>query len=242
MRSLLVIALLALTGCASSPPPLPVQPDAPTSKAVVETLGKEWDKADQKVAAAISIARENADKPAVVRGETAVALSFLPPVEAGELAIARARAAKPEDQKAYGDAVAFGRNLLAKIDSDWAKVLADQKEAARVSQLKDARIVELTAEVERVKKDAAANLWTMAAVGTAVAGALAMAFLGPKTGISLLASAAAIGAFPFVVDSEYFTIIAGCTLALAAAIGLWVIWDKARDQVHKSDEQPPPQV
>jgi hypothetical protein len=69
-----------------------------------------------------------------------------------------------------------------------------------------------------------------------------MAFLGPKTGISLLASAAAIGAFPFVVDSEYFTIIAGCTLALAAAIGLWVIWDKARDQVHKSDEQPPPQV
>ena len=193
-------------------------------------MGKEWDKADQKVAAAISIARENADKPAVVRGETAVALSFLPPVEAGELAIARARAAKPEDQKAYVDAVAFGRNLLAKIDSDWAKVLADQKEAARVSQLKDA------AEVERVKKDAAANLWTLAAVGTAVLGALAMAFLGPKTGISLLASAAAIGAFPFVVDSPYWNYIVGTTLGLGSCIGLWVIWDKARDQVHKSDE------
>ena len=241
MRSLLVIAFL-MAGCAASKPPLPVQPDAPTSEAVVTTIGKEWDKADQKVAAAISIVRENADKPAVVRGETAVALSFLPAPEAGELALARARAARPEDQKAYGDAVAYGKKLLASIDANFAALEAQQKEAARVSQLKDRRIEELTAEVERVKKDAAANLWTMAAVGTAVVGALAMAFLGPKTGISLLASAAAIGAFPFVVDSEYFTIIAGCTLAAAAALGLWVIWDKARDQVHKSDEQPPPQV
>jgi hypothetical protein len=241
MRLALVISLL-MAGCAASKPPLPVQPDAPTTEAVVTNLGKEWDKADQKVAAAISIARENADKPAVVRGETAVALSFLPSPEAGELALARARAAKPEDQKAYGDAVAYGKKLLASIDANWAKVEADQKEALRVSQLKDRRIEELTAEVERVKKDAAANLWTLAAVGTAVAGALAMAFLGPKIGISLLASAAAIGAFPFVIDSEYFNIIAGSTLALVAALGIWYLWDKVRDKVHKSDEQSPPQV
>ena len=234
MRLLLVISLL-MAGCAASKPPLPVQPDAPTSEAAVSTVAKEWDKADQKVAAAISIARENAEKPEVVKAETSVALSFLPSPEAGELALARARAAKA-DQKDYTAAVAFGKNLLASIDANWAKVEADQKEAARVSQLKDRRIEELTAEVERVKKDAAANLWTLAAVGTAVAGALAMAFISPKVGISLLASAAAIGAFPFVVDSEYFTIIAGCTLAAAAALGLWVIWDKARDQVHKSDE------
>jgi hypothetical protein len=238
VRSLLVIALLALTGCASSPPPLPVQPDAPTSKAVVETLGKEWDKADQKVAAAISIARENADKPAVVRGETAVALSFLPAPEAGELALARSRAARPEDQKAYGDAVAFGRNLLAKIDSDWAKVVADQKEALRVSQLKDRRIEELTAEVERVKKDAAANLWTLAGVGIAVVGAIATAFVGPKVGIPLLACGAAIGAFPFVVDSPYWNYIAGGTLTLAAGLGLYWLWDRVRDSANAPYEPP----
>ena len=238
MRSLLVIALLALTGCASSPPPLPVQPDAPTSKAVVETLGKEWDKADQKVAAAISIARENADKPAVVRGETAVALSFLPPVEAGELAIARARAAKPEDQKVYGDAVAFGRNLLAKIDSDWAKVLADQKEAARVSQLKDARIVELTKAVDQAKKDAAANMWTLAGIAVAVLGAAAMVFTGPRIGGTLLACGAAIGAFPFVVESEYFSYIAGGTLALAAGLGIYWLWDRVRDSANAPYEPP----
>jgi len=236
MRLLLVISLL-MAGCAASKPPLPVQPDAPTSEAAVTTVGKEWDKADQKVAAAISIARENAEKPEVVKAETSVALSFLPAPEAGELALARARAAKA-DQKDYTAAVAFGKNLLAKIDSDWAKVEADQREALRVSQLKDRRIEELTAEVERVKREAAANLWSLAAVGTAVVGALAMAFLGPKTGIPLLACGAAIGAFPFVIDSEYFNIIAGSTLALAAALGIWYLWDKVRDKVHQSDEPP----
>jgi hypothetical protein len=236
MRSLLVIALL-MAGCATSKPPLPVQPDAPTSEAIVATVGKDWDKADQKVAAAISIARENADKPAVVRGETAVALSFLPAAEPGELALARARAAKPEDQKAYGDAVAYGKKLLASIDANWAKVEADQKEALRVSQLKDRRIEDLTAEVERVKKDAAANLWTLAGVGIAVVGAIATAFVGPKVGIPLLACGAAIGAFPFVIDSPYFNIIAGTTLALAAALGIWYLWDKVRD-ANKANDTP----
>jgi len=94
MRSLLVIAL-CLTGCATSPEPLPVQPPGPTSPSVVATVSKQWDTADAKVSAAISIAKENADRPEVVRSETAVALSFLPAPEAGELAIARARAARP---------------------------------------------------------------------------------------------------------------------------------------------------
>jgi hypothetical protein len=238
VRSLLVIALLALTGCSSSRTELPKQPDAPTSEAIVATVGKDWDKADQKVAAAISIARENADKPAVVRGETAVALSFLPVPDAGELALARARAAKPEDQKAYGDAVAYGKKLLASIDANFAALEAQQKEALRVSQLKDARIKELTAEVERVKKEASANLWTLAGVGCALLGAVSMVFAGPKVGLPLLACGAAIGAFPFIVESEYFGIIAGTTLAAAACLGLWLLWDKVRDKVHQSDEPP----
>ena len=237
MRVALAICFTLLAGCASTKPPLPVQPDAPTSEAAVTTIGKEWDKADQKVAAAISIARENAEKPEVVKAETSVALSFLPSPEAGELALARARAAKA-DQKDYTAAVAFGKNLLAKIDSDWAKVEADQKEAARISQLKDRRIEELTAEVERVKKDAAANLWTLAGVGIAVIGAIATAFVGPKVGIPLLACGAAIGAFPFVIDSEYFNIIAGSTLAAAAALGIWLLWDKVRDKVNAPYEPP----
>ena len=237
MRSLLVIALLALTGCAASKATLPTQPDAPTSEGIVATVGKQWDTADQKVAASVAIARENADRPDIVRSETTVALSFLPAPDAGELAVARARAAK-NDPKEAAAAVAFGKNLLATIDKNWAKVEADNREALRVSQLKDARIAELQAEVERVKKDAAANLWTMAGVGIAVIGAIATAFTGPRIGVPLLLSGAAIGAFPYVVESEYFSYIIGVSLALAAGLGIWYLYDRVSDKVHESDEHP----
>ena len=238
MRSLLaVIASAVLAGCATSLDPLPKQPPGPTTPSVVATVSKQWDTADAKVSAAISIAKENADRPEVVRSETSVALSFLPPPEAGELAIARARAAKA-DQKDYAQAEAFGKKLLSQIDTSWLKVQADTTEALRVSQLKDARIVELTKAVEQAKKDAAANLWTMAGIAVAVLGAAAMVFTGPRIGGTLLACGAAIGAFPFVVESEYFTYIAGGTLALAAGLGIYWLWDRVRDSANAPYEPP----
>lgn len=236
MRSLLVIAL-CLTGCATSPDALPVQPAGPTTPSVVATVSKQWDTADAKVSAAISIAKENADRPDVVRSETSVALSFLPAPEAGELAIARARAAKA-DQKDYAQAEAFGKKLLSQIDTSWLKVQADTTEALRVSQLKDARIAELTKAVEQAKKDAAANMWTLAGIAVAVLGAAAMVFTGPRIGGTLLACGAAIGAFPFVVESEYFSYIAGGTLALAAGLGIYWLWDRVRDSANAPYEPP----
>ena len=236
MRSLLAISLL-MAGCAASRPALPEQPNAPTSEGIVAAVGKQWDTADQKVAASVSIARENAEKPEVVRSETSVALSFLPAPSPEELALARQRAAKA-DQKDYAEAVAYGKKLLASIDANWAKVEADNREALRVSQLKDARIVELTAEVERVKREASANLWTMAGVGIAVVGAIATAFVGPKVGIPLLLSGAAIGAFPVIADSEYFSYIIGTTLALAMSLGIYWLWDRVRDSANEPYEPP----
>ena len=236
MRSLLVIAL-CLTGCSTSRPPIPEQPNAPTDTGIVQAVGKDWDKIDQKVAASVAIARENAEKPEVVRSETTVALSFLPAPSPEELALARQRAAKA-DQKDYADAVAFGKKLLAKIDADWAKVEAANTEALRVSQLKDARIAELTKAVEQAKKDMAASLWTMAGIAVAVLGAAAMVFTGPRIGGTLLACGAAIGAFPFVVESEYFSYIAGGTLALAAGLGIYWLWDRVRDSANAPYEPP----
>jgi hypothetical protein len=240
VRLLLAICVsLLANGCASSPKALPEQPNAPTSEGIVATVGKQWDTADQKVAAAISIARENADKPAVVRGETAVALSFLPAPEPGELALARTRAAKPEDQKAYGDAVAYGKKLLASIDANFAALEAQQKEALRVSQLKDSRIEELTAEVERVKQEASKNIWTLTGAGLAVIGALAFAFGGgPRVGLPLLLCGAFCGSVPFIIDSPYFLWVAIGTAAIAAGLGLWWLWDKVHDAVQdKNDDE-----
>ena len=238
MRFALAICVsLLANGCASIRPAIPEQPNAPTSEAVVATVSKQWDQADQKVAASVSIAREMADRPDIVRSETSVALSFLPPVEAGELAVARARAIKA-DPKEAADAQAFGKKLLSQIDTSWLRVVADQKEAHRISQLKDARIVELTKAVEQAKKDAAANMWTLAGIAVAVLGAAAMVFTGPRIGGTLLASGAAIGAFPFIVESEYFSAIAGGTLALAAGLGIYWLWDRVRDSANAPYEPP----
>jgi hypothetical protein len=230
-----LLASLLLVGCSSGgSPELPKQPDAPTEAGIVATVGKDIDKVDGRVAAAVQVAKENSDKPAVVKAETGVALSYLPVPSEGDLAFARQRATKM-DAKSYAEAEAYGKQLLAKVESEWAKLESQQKEAKRVSDLKDARIVELTKEIDRVRNDAAANLWTMAGVAVAVLGAVATAFASPKVGVSLLACGAAIGAFPFVIESEYFTWIAGGFLLVCAALGVWVVWDKARDQVNQSE-------
>jgi hypothetical protein len=173
----------------------------------------------------------------VVKAETGVALSYLPNPSEGDLAVARARAAK-NDQKDYAEAVAYGKKLLASIDTNWAKMEADTLEAKRVSALKDARIVELLKAVDQAKKDAATNLWTMAGIGIAALGALAMVFAGPRIGSTLLLSGAAIGAFPFVIDSPYFNYIAGSTMALACGLGIYWLWDHVRDSASAPYEPP----
>jgi hypothetical protein len=239
MRSLLaVIAFAVLAGCATSPTePLPKQPDAPTKQSVVTTLGKDLDKTDHRVGAALVAIERNADKPKVVVAESRLAQSYLPAPPEGDIAFAVARASKA-DPIDYKKQMEFGRKLATAVTLAWEKLEADQKEALRVSQLKDARIVELTKAVEQAKKDAAANLWTLAGIAVAVLGAAAMVFTGPRIGGTLLACGAAIGAFPFVVESEYFSYIAGGTLALAAGLGIYWLWDRVRDSANAPYEPP----
>ena len=246
MRLLLVIAALAaLTGCSmfrSSPTdvPLPKQPDAPTTPSVVQTLGKDLDKTDHRVAASLVAIERNADKPKVVVAESRLAQSYLPQPPEADVAFAVARAAKAETPQGaldYGKQMEFGRKLATAVNRAWEKLEADQAEAKRVSGLKDKRIEDLTAEVVRVKREASANLWTMAGVGCALLGAVSMVFAGPKVGLPLLACGAAIGAFPFVVESEYFPWIAGGFLLVCAGLGIWVVWDMARDKVNQPPQE-----
>ena len=230
-----------MAGCATSLDPLPKQPDAPTSQAVVTTLGQDLDKTDHRVGAALVAIERNATLPKVVVAESRLAQSYLPAPPEADVAFAMARASKgdtPAGALDYKKQMEFGRKLATAVTLAWEKLEADQKEAARVSQLKDARIKELTAEVERVKREASDNIWTLAGVGIAVIGAIATAFAGPKVGLPLLLSGAAIGAFPFVVDSEYFSYIAGGTLALASGLGIYWLWDRVRDSANASHEPP----
>ena len=245
MRLLLVIAALALTGCSlfrSSPAdvPLPKQPDAPTTPSVVQTLGKDLDKTDHRVAASLVAIERNATSPKVVVAESRLAQSYLPQPPEADVAFAMARASRAETPQGaidYAKQMEFGRKLATAVNRAWEKLEADQAEAKRVSGLKDKRIEDLTAEVQRVKQEASANLWTMAGVACALLGAVSMVFAGPKVGLPLLACGAAIGAFPFVIESEYFAWIAGGFLLVCAGLGIWVVWDMARDKVNQPPQE-----
>jgi len=230
VRLFLVIAL-ALTGCKSSPtlPPLPVQPAGPTETAALKQAGSTIEAQSQKVAAAVTVIRENSGKEAVVKAESSVALSMLPKPSEGDLAVARLRAANPADQKTYAAAEDYGRKLLTRITADWSKVSSDQAEAKRVSDLKDARIVELQKEVESIRQEASAEVWTLVGAFLAVAGALATTFVSPRVGLPLILCGGLSGAFPFVYESSWFEWVAGTTIVISCGLALWYMADKVSD-------------
>lgn len=228
---LAAVAIL-LVGC--SPSKLPPQPEAPTRSENMSTFSSGIDTRNNKVAAAVTVVKENANKPEVVRAESSVALALLPAPNEGDLAVAKARAAKA-DQKDYKAAEEAARKLAAQVSEARSKMEADQREASRVSKLKDERIEQLTQEVVRVKKEASNNIWTLTGAGLAVIGALTTALAGPRIGIPLLLCGAFCGAVPFIVDSPYFMWLAIGTASAASGLGLWWAWDKVRDSVNSSD-------
>ena len=236
---LALLACFSLVGCATLSDPLPKQPDAPTAPAIVQIVGDQQDKADGRVAAAVAVARENATRPEVVKAETGVALSYLPNPSEGDLAVARARAAK-SDQKDYAEAVAYGKKLLASIDTNWAKMEADTVEAKRVSALKDTRIVELQKEVVRVKQEASRNIWTLTGAGLVVAGGLACAFVSVRAGIPLLMVGGFAGSIPYIIESPWFSWIAGGTCVAVALVGIYHLHDITHTPPPPEDDAPPP--
>ena len=238
---LLVIALVALTaGCKSKPSEAPLPPAVATPKEVALTsVGSTLDVIDSRVAAAVAVAREanTAGKPAVVESELSVAGSFLPKATEGDLAYARQRSEKatPADYEAQRKKAAEKQKAAEAAWADLEKQVAANKAAL---SLRDARIVELQKEIEAVRKEGSRNLWSLGGVAVAVCGALAFAFAGPRIGLPLLACGAAMGAFPFVVESPHWDLIVTLTLGAGACLLIWVAWDYARDRVNKS-EQPP---
>jgi len=236
MRYLLTISLL-MAGCATSPKALPVQPDAPTDSKNLSTLGEEIDISENRVAASLVAIERNADKPAVVTAEAKLGQAYLAKPSEGDIAFALARASAG-DPTAYARQADYGKRLLAAVDSKWARLEADQKEALRVSALKDQRIVELTKQIERVKAQASRNIWTITGAGLAIVGALAFAFCGgPRIGLPILLCAGFCGALPHIIDSPAFLWVSISTAAIASGLFLWWLADKVSDAVQdKKDE------
>lgn len=224
--ALAVIALLV--GCSSAP--LPKQPEAPTEGNSVKHIGQDIDARAGRVAAAVTVAVENKDKPAIVEAEGKVALSALPAPSESDLAVARLRVLRQNPQD-YVTAAEQGKALVAKIQADLAKAKSDQQEAKRVSDLKDARI----AELQRQLADSDGKLWTIAGIALVIIGGLIWWFLKDTKGASTIAGVGLMcGAYPRVMDSPWFMYIAIGSLAACALLGLWWAFDKVRDAVNKS--------
>ena len=195
-----------------------------TPSADLGTLGTQLDKSDQRVAAAVTVARENADKPDVVKAETGVALAYLPKPDAQTLDYARNRVARanPEEYKRAEEA---GRKLLAVIDANFAKAEADALKNKAALDNANKQITALKAEVEQVRTEGVRNAFAVAA-GICFLAALAMALLGQylRAGAAFLIGGA-IGSLPFVFNSPYFMPAVGLVVVVGLILG-WLQFRK----------------
>jgi len=211
------MTLLALVACT----PAQDTNGTGTPSADLGTLGTQLDKSDQRVAAAVTVARENADKPDVVKAETGVALAYLPKPDAQTLDFARNRVARanPEEYKRAEEA---GRRLLAVIDANFAKAEQDAIKNKAALDNANKQIVALKAEVEQVRTEGVRNAFAVAA-GICFLAALAMALLGQylRAGAAFLIGGA-VGSLPFVFNSPYFLPAVAGGVFLLGALGLWL--------------------
>lgn len=195
-----------------------------TDPADLSKLGTQIDKSDQRVAAAVTVARENADKPDVVKAETGVALAYLPKPDAQTLDYARNRVARanPEEYKRAEEA---GRKLLAVIDANFAKAEADALKNKAALDNANKQIAALKAEVEQVRTEGVRNAFAVAA-GICFLAALAMALLGQylRAGAAFLIGGA-IGSLPFVFNSPYFMPAVGLVVVVGLILG-WLQFRK----------------
>ncbi len=214
------MTLLALVACT----PAQDTNGTGTPTADLGTLGTQLDKSDQRVAAAVTVARENADKPEVVKAETGVALAYLPKPDAQTLDYARNRVARanPEEYKRAEEA---GRKLLAVIDANFAKAEQDAQKNKAALDNANKQIVALKAEVEQVRTEGVRNAFAVAA-GICFLAALAMALLGQylRAGAAFLIGGA-IGSLPFVFNSPYFLPAVGLVVVVGLILG-WLQFRK----------------
>jgi len=198
-------------------------------------VGKKEDKLESRTAAAVAVAKTNADQPAIVRAELTVAEAGLPKPSAEDLAYAQARALKA-DPKAYEANVANATAARADINAMWAKLETEQKQNAEAMSKMVGEIDTLKKQVDEAKKEGQRNLYTLVAAGMMVLGGLAVAFGRVMIGAGLLLSGVCIGAVPYLLDSPWFLPSVGGLFLLGLILGGWHIY---RGHLNDKHDDPP---
>jgi hypothetical protein len=210
---------LLLAGCSTAPP----VPEPVPAQGTLDVVGKKEDKLESRTAAAVSVAKTNADQPAIVRAELTVAEAGLPKPSAEDLAYAQARALKA-DPKAYESSVANSAKAKADIDAMWAKLEAEQKQNAEAMSKMVGEIDTLKKQVDEAKKEGQRNLYAMVAAGMMVLGGFAIAFGRVMIGAGLLVSGVCIGAVPFLLDSPWFLPSVGGLFLVGLILAGWHLY------------------
>jgi len=229
MRLHLVIALLALTGCSSTPD----TKGTGTPTAELGTIGSQIDKSDQRVAASIAVASENAEKPAVVRSELGVAASYLPKPDQIHLDYVRSRVARSNTEE-YKRAEDAGRKLLATIDANWDKAEKEAKANKAAIDAANCEITKLRADIAQAKKDVVT--WTCAGIGAclALAGVALLWFKQVLGAISSAVGSACLLAFPALVETKWFLTSLGVLGGLLiVGAGIYLLWTRTPPQKPK---------
>jgi hypothetical protein len=229
MRLALLAVLLA--GCtpkavtpAADPKPVPVEQTA-------QSFGQKQDKADQKVSASISAAREAIPtNPAGADKELAVAQSYLPKATPEDVALSRERISK-NDSKEFTAAQEKGKKLAAELEDLWDKMEAQQAKATKdIADLKK-QLDDRQLALEQARKDKASTMLSLVGAGILAVGTLLVAF-GHFIGISKFNAAMvmlcgiATVSLPWVFDSSYFPWVVGVTMSVIGIQLAVVLWRK----------------
>jgi hypothetical protein len=221
MRLILVLCLL-LVGCATTGTEGTGTATPPVDE--LAKVGEQIDKADARIAAGVQVAR-NANalgKPATVENELAVVASYLPAPDPHNLAYISNRVTR-NDPAEYKRAMEAGAKLLSAIDANWAKAEADASKNKAALDASNAKVVELTAEVERVKTEGIRNAFTVAA-GACFLAALGLAILGQYLrALGAFVVGSSIAGLPYLFASPYFapTVIGILIFSAIAALAVW---------------------
>jgi len=187
-------------------------------------VGEQIDKADARISAGVQVAR-NANalgKPAVVENELSVVASYLPAPDPHNLAYISNRVTR-NDPAEYKRAMEAGAKLLSAIDANWAKAEADASKNKAALDASNAKVVELTSEVERVKTEGIRNAFTVAA-GACFLAALGLAILGQYLrALGAFVVGSSIAGLPYLFASPYF--LPGVASTIISTIVIWsFIW------------------
>lgn len=228
-----LIVAVVLAGCSSSTPPKLDAPVPAPAAIDLDKVGQGLDAIDSRVAAAVVVARElnKAGQPAKVDAELSVAAAYLPPPGEGDLAVARQRSASASTAE-YDAQLRKAQEKQKAMEAAWLTLESQAAANKKAVVDRDARIADLTAELDRARKDASQSVWTITGAALAVIGALCTAFVGPRIGIPILLCGAFAGAVPFIIESPWFGWLAAGTAAVVAGLGIWWLFDRVRDDVN----------